>query len=275
LVDYTKISPNSNCPRTSQIKKITLHHMAGNLSVETCGSLFAASSRQASSNYSVGTDGRVGMYVEEKNRAWTSSSAGNDQQAVTIEVANDGGDPDWHVSDKAIAATIDLCTDICKRNSIPQLVYTGDASGNVTHHYMFIATACPGPYLKSKTPYIVGEVNKRLGAASTQTTAATATTPATDTAKPAATATPAAAKPAASTAKPAPAPTAFTPYLARVTTAALNIRKGAGTNCAVTGVITDRGAYTIVEEAKGSGAAKWGRLKSGAGWISLDYTQKI
>lgn len=170
LVSYTKISPNSTNPRTNTIKKITIHHMAGNLSVETCGSVFASASRQASSNYGVGTDGRIGMYVEEKNRSWCSSSRENDHQAVTIEVANDGGAPDWHVSDKALAATIDLCVDICQRNGIDQLNYTGDKNGNLTEHNYFAATACPGPYLKSKLPYIASEVNKRLKKTETPST---------------------------------------------------------------------------------------------------------
>jgi hypothetical protein len=103
------------------------------------------------------------MYVEEKNRSWCSSNATNDHQAITIEVANDGGAPDWHVSDKALAATIDLCVDICKRNGIRKLNFTGDASGNLTAHRYFVATTCPGPYLMSKFSYIAEEVNKRLG----------------------------------------------------------------------------------------------------------------
>lgn len=163
LVDYVAISPNSNNPRNNKIKKITIHHMAGNLTVEVCGKVFNGKNRKASSNYGIGSDGRVGMYVEEKNRPWTSSSPSNDHQAVTIEVANDGGaSTNWHVSDKALAKLIELCIDICKRNGIEKLVYTGDASGNLTRHNMFAATTCPGPYLQSKFPYIAEEVNKRL-----------------------------------------------------------------------------------------------------------------
>ena len=161
LVNYTKISPYKNSPRNNKIKKITIHHMSGNLSVETCGNVFQ--SREASSNYGIDSNGRVGMYVEEKDRPWTSSSPSNDNQAVTIEVANDGGaSTNWHVSDKALAKLIDLCVDICERNGIKQLNYTGDRSGNLTRHNMFAATDCPGPYLQSKFPYIASEVNKRL-----------------------------------------------------------------------------------------------------------------
>ena len=170
MVCYTKISPNSTNPRQNTIKKITIHHMAGNLSIEECGNLFANPSRQASSNYGIGTDGRVGLYVEEKNRAWTSGSPDNDNQAITIEVANDGGAPDWHISDKALASLINLCVDICKRNGIAKLNYTGDATGNLTMHCYFQATACPGPYLKSKFTYIANEVNKKLTASTVSKT---------------------------------------------------------------------------------------------------------
>lgn len=163
LTDYIKISPNSTNPRNKKISKITIHHMAGNLTVEQCGTVFANKARQASSNYAVGTDGRVGMYVEEKNRSWASSNRANDNMAVTIEVANDGG-ANWHVSDKALEKTIELCVDICKRNNIEKLNFTGDASGNLTMHRYFAATACPGDYLASKFPYIAAEVNKRLSA---------------------------------------------------------------------------------------------------------------
>lgn len=167
LVNYTKISPNSTNPRQDSIRKITIHHMAGNMSIESCGELFANPNRQASANYGIDSSGRIGMYVEENNRAWTSGNADNDNQAVTIEVANDGGAPDWHVSDTALAKLIDLCVDICKRNNIPSLNFTGNANGNLTMHCYFQATACPGPYLKSKFTYIANEVNKRLKAADT------------------------------------------------------------------------------------------------------------
>ena len=161
LVNYTKLSPNKS-NRTAKISKITIHHMAGNLSVETCGEVFAPASKQASSNYGIGTDGRVGLYVEEKNRAWTSSNSENDNMAVTIEVANDKIGGNWSVSDKAYSKLIDLCVDICQRNGITKLNYTGDKSGNLTMHKWFAPTACPGEYLESKFPDIANQVNKRL-----------------------------------------------------------------------------------------------------------------
>ena len=162
LVSYTALSPHYNPRGKNKILKITPHHMAGNLSVETCGKIFANPKRNASSNYGIGSDGRIAMYVEEKNRAWTSGNKDNDYQAITIEVANDEIGGDWHVSDKALNSLIELCIDICKRNDIKELNYTGDSKGNLTRHNMFQATACPGPYLQSKFPYIAEQVNKAL-----------------------------------------------------------------------------------------------------------------
>ena len=171
LVDYVKISPNSTNPRNHPISVITIHHMAGNLSVEACGNVFATTDRQASSNYGIGSDGRVGMYVEEANRSWCSSNRENDHKAVTIEVANDDTTSgNWHVSDAALSKLIDLCVDICQRNGIPRLNFTGDKTGNLTMHKWFTPTQCPGPYLESKFPYIAEQVNLRLtGAASSNT----------------------------------------------------------------------------------------------------------
>lgn len=162
LVEYVKLSPNCNKPRNKPITKITIHHMAGFMSVEECGAMFAQSSRQASSNYAIDSTGKVGMYVEEKDRSWCSSSPENDNQAITIEVANSTGAPDWKISDKAMEKLIELCTDICKRNNIEKLNFTGNKNGNLTMHKYFAATACTGPYLESKFPYIAEEVNKRL-----------------------------------------------------------------------------------------------------------------
>lgn len=162
LVDYVRISPNRTSPRRNKIDRITIHHMAGNLSVETCRNVFAPSSRQASSNYGIGSDGRVGMYVEEKDRSWCSSSSANDHRAVTIEVADDVIGNGWHSSDAAMKKLVELCTDICSRNGIARLNYTGNTSGNLTMHKWFVATDCPGAYLESKFPWIAEQVNNLL-----------------------------------------------------------------------------------------------------------------
>ncbi len=162
MATYTQLSQNCTKPRKNKIRKITIHHAAGNITLQGFGATFCGA-REVSANYGIDSQGRVGMYVEECNRAWTSSSAENDNQAITIEIANDGGAPDWHVSDAALEAAINLCVDICKRNGIEKLSFTGDKNGSLTMHKYFAATGCPGPYLESKFPYIAEEVNRRLG----------------------------------------------------------------------------------------------------------------
>lgn len=159
LVTYTKISPNSD-PRKSPIRKITIHHMAGILTVEECGEVFQR--REASTNYGIDGKGNIGLYVDESRRAWSTTNPENDHQAINIELANDEIGGDWHVSDTAIAKCIELCVDICKRNGIKKINYTGAKDGNLTMHRWFMATACPGDYLASKFPYIAAEINKRL-----------------------------------------------------------------------------------------------------------------
>ena len=169
LVDYTALSPNCTKPRTHAIDTITIHCMAGNLTVESCGAIFAKSDRKASSNYGIGSDGRIALYVDEAHRSWCSSNAANDHRAVTIEVANSVAAHPWPVSDAAYAALIDLCTDICRRNGIKKLLWQADSSligqahrQNLTAHRWFAAKACPGDYLYSRFGDIAAQVNTRL-----------------------------------------------------------------------------------------------------------------
>lgn len=163
LTDYVYLSPNATFPRKDEIRKITIHHMAMDLPLDDLGQTFAQRDRRASANYGIDTNGYVGLYVEENNAAWTSSSSENDNQAVTIEVANDEMGGDWHVSDLAYDRLIDLCVDICERNGIEELIYTGDENGNLTIHSMFKSdTECPGPYLTGKMQDIADAVTSRL-----------------------------------------------------------------------------------------------------------------
>ena len=400
LISYTKLSPNHSGKRTKKIDTITIHCMAGQLSVESCGALFAQSSRQASSNYGIGNDGRIALYVDEGNRSWCTSSNANDQRAVTIEVASDATHP-YAVNSKAYDALLDLVTDICKRNGITKLVWSTNKNDRMNHlngcnmtvHRDYANKACPGDWLYNRHGEIAAEVNRRLGSGSStpstgETTGGTADIKIGDvveftgtkhyvssTAKTASSCKPGKAKVTAlakgkahpyhliavsgggstvygwtdaadiktsaaatadikigdvveftgtkhyvsSTAKTASsckpgkakvtalakgkahpyhliavsgggstvygwtdaadiktsAAATATSYLVKVTTDVLNIRKGPGTNYGTNGDIRDKGVYTIVSESDGPGASKWGKLKSGAGWISLDYTKKV
>ena len=281
-------SSNNYNVRDHAIDTITIHHMAGNLTLAGCCS--AVQSRGGSTNYCIDSEGNIGVMIDEKYRAWTSSNRANDMRAVTIEVANapGAGEPNWVVTNAAINACIKLCADICKRNGIKRLNYTGDTSGNMTMHRWFFTTGCPGPYLGSKFPYIAAEVNKLLGTTVKSTTTSNPSTGGRaqlyrvrkswadaksqigafknlDGAK--------------KTCKAGykvfdekgnvvyPAETAKT-YKVKIIHDDLNIRSGAGVSNKIVGSIKDHGVYTIVDDKVVDGQT-WGKLKSGAGWICL------
>ena len=425
LVSYTKLSPNHSGQRTHSIDRITPHCVVGQCSVETLGNIFAPTSRQASCQYGIGVDGRVGMYVEEKNRSWCSSSNANDQRAVTIECASDTEAP-YAFKEVVYNKLIELCVDICKRNSKSKLLWLGDKTKTLNYtpksdemvltvHRWFANKSCPGDWLYNRLGNLATAVTKQLGGAvDTKTegkttssdnaktiwdfligkglnayavagimgnlkaesglnpqnlqntyekklgyTDATYTTAVDNgsytnfvkdsagyglaqwtywsrkqnllkyaqskgksigdlamqleflwkelqgytgvmnTLKSATSVKQASDAVLTGYEKPANqgesvktqragygqayyekyaqnGSTGVTvPYLVRITASVLNIRKQPTTASAITGSIKDKGVYTIVEEATGAGATKWGKLKSGAGWISLDYTKKV
>ena len=425
LVSYTKLSPNHSGQRTHSIDRITPHCVVGQCSVETLGNIFAPTSRQASCQYGIGVDGRVGMYVEEKNRSWCSSSNANDQRAVTIECASDTEAP-YAFKDVVYNKLIELCVDICKRNGKSKLLWLGDKTKTLNYtpksdemvltvHRWFANKSCPGDWLYNRLGNLATAVTKQLGGAvDTKTedkttssdnaktiwdfliskglnayavagimgnlkaesglnpqnlqntyekklgyTDATYTaavdngsytnfvkdsagyglaqwtywsrkqnllkyaqskgksigdlamqleflwkelqgyTGVMNTLKSATSVKQASDAVLTGYEKPAnqgesvktqragygqayyekyaqSGSTGVTvPYLVRITASVLNIRKQPTTASAITGSIKDKGVYTIVEEATGAGATKWGKLKSGAGWISLDYTKKV
>ena len=248
LVSYTKLSPNHSGQRTHAIDRITPHCVVGQCSVETLGNIFASTKRQASCNYGIGADGRVGMYCEEKNRSWCSSSNANDQRAITIECASDTNHP-YAFKDVVYNKLIELCVDICKRNGKTKLLWFGDKDKTLAYnpaanemvltvHRWFANKSCPGDWMYQRMGDLAAKVTAKLGGAIKTST-----------------------------------PT-FSPYKVRVSIKDLNIRKGPGTNYASSG-FCPVGVYTIIEESDGAGATKWGKLKSGAGWISLDYAKRV
>lgn len=226
----TKLCPNSN-PRTEAITKITIHHMAAVTSAKACAASFYNPNRQGSANYCV--DGKeIICCVPEERRAWTSGSKWNDQRAITIEVANSTGKPKWEISDAAYKNLIRLCIDICKRYNI-RPAFNNTKNASFTYHYMFQSTECPGPWIKNHTMQIIEDVKAGLKGE----------------------------------AIPDQNPSM---NLVKVTVPALNIRSGPGIKYTITGCITDKGIYTIIEKKSG-----WGKLKSGKGWIYLKYTKGV
>ena len=185
LVSYTKLSPNHSGQRTHSIDRITPHCVVGQCSVETLGSIFYPTSRQASCQYGIGSDGRIGMYVEEKNRSWCSSSNANDQRAITIECASDTSEP-YAMNSKVYDALIKLCVDICKRNGKKKLIWLGDKDKTlnynpksdemvITVHRWFANKSCPGNWLYAR----LGDLATKVTAQLTGTTTTTPETPTT------------------------------------------------------------------------------------------------
>lgn len=295
LVNYTKISPNRSVNRNHTIDTISIHCLVGQCSVETLGSIFSSASKEASSNYGIGYDGRIGMYVEEKDRSWCTSSASNDNRAITIEVASDTYHP-YRVNDAAYKSLIKLLVDICKRNNIKELKWKADKSligqvdkQNMTVHRWFANKSCPGDYLYNLHGQIAKEVNAQLSSGTTSTANKTlyrvrknwndaqsqkgafydlsnakkcadqnnGYSVFDESGK------------AVYTSK---ATNSTSSFKVQISISDLNIRKGPGANYAA----TCKEVFTVVETKQGTGSAKgWGKLKSGVGWISLDYATKI
>lgn len=262
LATVRMISPNRTPNRNHAIDTITIHCFVGQVTAKRGCEVFQPSSKGASCNYVVGYDGSIGLCVEEKDRSWCTggydkngnpirvngvSGKSNDYQAVTIEVASDTKHP-YAITEKAMAALIELCTDICRRNGIKKLLWSGDknlvgnpAKQNLTVHRWFANKACPGDYIYQRLGDIAAKVNAKLGV-----------TPPAET-----------------------KPVSTVPYKVRITATDLRIRKGPGTNTDIVQKAIKSGVYTIVSEATGQGAILWGKLKSGIGWVSLDYCKKL
>lgn len=184
LVAYTKLSPNHSGQRTHSIDRITPHCVVGQLSAESICGCFTSTDRQASCNYGIGTDGRVSLCVEEKNRSWCSSSKENDQRAITIECASDKSEP-YAMNDKVYASLIALCVDICQRNGKKKLLWFGDKDKTLNYtpaademvlsvHRWFANKSCPGTWLYNRMSDLAKQVTDKLGG-STTTTPATST----------------------------------------------------------------------------------------------------
>lgn len=172
LVSYTKLSPNNSGTRTHSIDRITPHCIVGQLSVESAGEWFSHASTQASCNYVIGSDARVGLIVPESQRSWCSSSRENDQRAVTIECASDRTDP-YAFKDVVFEKLIELCVDICRRNSKTKLLWLGDKQTTLNYtpaademvltvHRWFANKACPGAWLMARMAYLATRVTAAI-----------------------------------------------------------------------------------------------------------------
>ena len=179
LISYTQLSPNHSGQRTHSIDRITPHCVVGQLSCESICGCFTSPSREASCNYGIGTDGRISLCVEEKNRSWCSSSNDNDQRAITIECASDTTEP-YAMNDKVYASLINLCTDICKRYGKKKLLWFADKDKSlnynpaademiITVHRWFSNKSCPGNWLYARLGDLATKVTANLGGSTSPT----------------------------------------------------------------------------------------------------------
>ena len=172
LVSFVKYSPFNSGERGHVIDRITPHCVVGQLSVEVLGDIFFPVERQASSNYGIGPDGRIAMYVEEKNRSWCSSSRANDQRAVTIECASDKTEP-YAMNATVFETLVILCADICRRNGKSKLLWIPDRDASLAYtpredemlltvHRWFANKSCPGTWLYNRLGALAWQVTDRL-----------------------------------------------------------------------------------------------------------------
>lgn len=236
LVTYTRLSPNHSGKRTHSIDRITPHCVVGQLTAAGIAACFTSRSRAASCNYGIGKDGQISLIVDEGNRSWCSSSAANDQRAVTIECSSDTKHP-YAMTSAVYKSLVDLCVDICQRNGKKKLLWRGNESRSLnykpnddemilTAHRFFANKACPGDWLYSRFGKLADDVTKKLASG-------------------------------------------YEPYKVTIIQTAVVRKKPSSTSKKIM-TLHPGGAYTIVDVN-----GKWGKLKSGAGWISLKKTKKI
>ncbi len=313
LVAYTKLSPNHSGQRTHSIDRITPHCVVGQATAERICDCFISPDRQASCNYGIGTDGRVSLCVEEKNRSWCSSSRENDQRAITIECASDTSAP-YAMNSKVYESLVKLCTDICQRNGKKKLLWLADKTKTLNYapkademvltvHRWFANKSCPGDWLYSRLGDLAARVTTALGSTPTETDPAqepskaelyrVRKTWADAKSQKGAYKILANAKACAdknpgysvfdtdgnsvyTSGEGTTGITGDTAFKVLVSVSDLNIRSGPGTNYAATGRFTGAGVFTITAVQSGQGSdSGWGKLKSGAGWIALDYAKRV
>jgi hypothetical protein len=311
MVVYKKLSPNHSGLRTHSIDRITPHCVVGQCTAEGLGEWFEKQSTQASSNYGIDRDGRVALYVEEKNRSWCSSSNANDQRAITIECASDTTEP-YAFRDVVYQTLIKLCIDICKRNGKNKLIWFGDKdktlnyspkSGEMilTVHRWFANKSCPGNWMYARMGDLAEKVTQVLGGSDKPVEPEKPEDKTTikwfrvrktwrdsktqkgaykilDNAKKCADQNPGYkvfdADGKVVYEPKAVVPAVKVPFLVKVSISDLNIRKGPGVNHSRI-QFCPPGIYTIVAVSEGAGASMWGKLKSGIGWLSLDFCLRL
>lgn len=164
LVTYQYLGHGKYNARRNPISGICIHDLSAvgdfDLITTTIGTF------NVSWNYGINSYGKVGMFAEESQAAYSTGSPDNDDKCVNIVVCNNSEGPEWTISPRAYSTLIELCADICKRNNITQLIYDRkNPRCNLTIHKWFNPNVnCPGKYILDRMKDIQDEVNSKIKA---------------------------------------------------------------------------------------------------------------
>ena len=286
---------NHNPGSISRIKYIVIHYVGALGGAKENCQYYAGGNRNASAHYFVGFDGEIWQSVEDANIAWHCGASrykhGECRNANSIGIelcvrkrntASMGAtDKDWYFEDATVEAAAELTRYLMDKYNVP--------ASRVIRHYDVTGKICPNPYVYNTTAHTWDEFKKKISGAAAPTTkklyrvrkswkdaasqlgAFEELENAKNACKEGYTVYDWDGKAVYSKQT-----TKKLPYKVQIDVDDLRIRTGAGTGYAVTGEYTGRGVFTIVEEKAGKGStAGWGKLKSGAGWVSLDYCTKL
>lgn len=247
---------NYNSGTEDRIRYIVIHYCGSTGTARDNAEYLAEGKRSASAHYFVGHDGKIWQSVEDVNIAWHCGAKTyrhpecRNANSIGIEMCTKTtsstsiADKNWYFEDATVAAAIALTKELMDKYNIP--------AENVLRHYDVTGKACPAPYVYNtgRHTWEAFQAAIAMKGESGQTAGTTQDE---------------ALKMAEKNA-----------FLVKVESAYLNIRKGPGTNYGKTGKYTGAGTFTIVEVKSGDGSdSGWGRLKSGAGWISLDFAKRV
>jgi len=175
LCEYIKQSPYHSGKRKKKVDRLTVHCYVGLVALQRSvdGFFSRPKTKEASCQYTISFDGRVGGVCDEDLRSWCSSSEANDTRAITIEVASDNTSP-YKFPDAAYNKLLDLTVDIMNRYNKKKLVYIEDKAAALKyklaedemlltlHKWFYPKKACPGPWFINKIPEFINTINERL-----------------------------------------------------------------------------------------------------------------
>lgn len=153
---YPAHSSNYTARNGRKINLLVVHHMAGRLTADQCGSIFAKSGRGGSAHYGIGYNGEINQYVKDKDIAWHAGNWAVNERSIGIECSNSSTGGNWPVSDVTINSLVELLAMKAREYGLGRLV----VGQNLGYHSLYSQTYCPGEYMRSKMQEIANRVNQ-------------------------------------------------------------------------------------------------------------------